>query len=255
MIGDDSEFRYDPDNNTLYMKKVYIVSQKDTIPLVLWEPDMTLDVKEGYSLGCNWLIAGQAKYALQISHRTKIKGDRNLIHNSDGILYVLGGTESAIGIDNQARVNLEDAALFAYGNNNGITGYYSNITMNIKGTSIIKAYGANLSFSGFARLTLNNHKVTEPEGAVYGTVYGYNGTSSLYCIHLNGEPVKDTVATISYYNPFDVNLDGNVDISDIVAVINTMAGDTTYKTTADVNNDKDVNIADVVAIINYMAGQ
>ena len=58
-----------------------------------------------------------------------------------------------------------------------------------------------------------------------------------------------------YNNPYDVNLDGEVDISDVVAVINTMAGDTTYKSTADVNGDNDVNISDIVAIINHMAGK
>jgi hypothetical protein len=52
----------------------------------------------------------------------------------------------------------------------------------------------------------------------------------------------------------DVNLDGMVDISDVVAVINTMAGDTTFKDTSDVNEDNDTNISDVVAIINIMAG-
>ena len=53
----------------------------------------------------------------------------------------------------------------------------------------------------------------------------------------------------------DVNLDGYVDISDVVAIINTMAGVTTeFAATADVNGDKEVNISDVVLVINIMAG-
>lgn len=52
----------------------------------------------------------------------------------------------------------------------------------------------------------------------------------------------------------DVNLDGKVDISDVVAVINTMAGDTTFKATSDVNNDGKTDISDVVSVINIMAG-
>ncbi|MBP5449323.1 MAG: hypothetical protein J6Y01_04320 [Spirochaetales bacterium] len=52
----------------------------------------------------------------------------------------------------------------------------------------------------------------------------------------------------------DVNQDGNVDISDIVAVINTIAGDKKFRATADVNGDDSIDISDVVAIINYMAG-
>jgi hypothetical protein len=52
----------------------------------------------------------------------------------------------------------------------------------------------------------------------------------------------------------DVNRDGKVDISDVVAIINTMAGETTFKETADVNEDTEIDISDVVAVINIMAG-
>ena len=52
----------------------------------------------------------------------------------------------------------------------------------------------------------------------------------------------------------DVNGDNAVNISDIVAVINTIAGDTTYQKTADVNGDNNVDISDVVMIINIIAG-
>ena len=51
----------------------------------------------------------------------------------------------------------------------------------------------------------------------------------------------------------DVNVDGKVDISDIVAVINQIAGTATYPN-ADVNSDKKVDISDIVAIINIIAG-
>lgn len=52
----------------------------------------------------------------------------------------------------------------------------------------------------------------------------------------------------------DVNGDGNVDISDIVAVINTIAGEITYKESGDVNDDTNIDISDIVAIINIIAG-
>ena len=51
----------------------------------------------------------------------------------------------------------------------------------------------------------------------------------------------------------DVNEDGSVDISDIVAVINQIAGTATYRY-ADVNEDENVDISDIVAIINIIAG-
>ena len=51
-----------------------------------------------------------------------------------------------------------------------------------------------------------------------------------------------------------MNRDGDVNISDVVAVINTMAGDTTFAETANVNGDESTDISDVVMIINIMAG-
>ncbi len=53
----------------------------------------------------------------------------------------------------------------------------------------------------------------------------------------------------------DVNEDGKVDINDVVAIINVMAGTATWPN-ANVNEDADgyVDINDVVAVINIMAG-
>ena len=50
----------------------------------------------------------------------------------------------------------------------------------------------------------------------------------------------------------DVNEDGFVNISDVVAVINVMAGTATYPR-ANVNEDDNVDISDVVLVINIMA--
>ena len=53
----------------------------------------------------------------------------------------------------------------------------------------------------------------------------------------------------------DVNGDGAVDIADVVAVYNIMAGKNTNGFNGDVNEDGAVDIADVVAIYNIMAGK
>ena len=50
----------------------------------------------------------------------------------------------------------------------------------------------------------------------------------------------------------DVNCDGKVDISDIVFVINTIAGNAD-NIKADVNGDSNIDISDVVSIINIIA--
>jgi stress response protein YsnF len=53
----------------------------------------------------------------------------------------------------------------------------------------------------------------------------------------------------------DVNGDGEVNVADLVAVSNYMAGDDTVsKEKADVNSDGEVNVADLVAISNIMSG-
>lgn len=52
----------------------------------------------------------------------------------------------------------------------------------------------------------------------------------------------------------DVNQDTKVDISDIVAIINQIAGTASYAN-ADVNGDNKVDISDIVAVINIIAGQ
>lgn len=53
-------------------------------------------------------------------------------------------------------------------------------------------------------------------------------------------------------NKYDVNRDGSVDISDIVAVINIIAG-TSSNFQGDVNGDNNTDISDIVAIINNIA--
>ena len=52
----------------------------------------------------------------------------------------------------------------------------------------------------------------------------------------------------------DVNKDGSVDINDVVAVINKMAGTAEYPK-SDTNRDEHTDINDVVSIINFMAGR
>lgn len=72
--------------------------------------------------------------------------------------------------------------------------------------------------------------------------------------------LKDAIVRGYYgadgYQPLlkgDVNTDGSVDISDIVAIINQIAGTGSYQL-ADVNGDKAVDISDIVAVINIISG-
>ena len=84
---------------------------------------------------------------------------------------------------------------------------------------------------------------------VYGVITKYFGIAGV-------KTVTEIIIGEDQPEPLkgDVNGDEKVDISDVVAVINTMAGETTFKDTSDVNNDDKTDISDVVMIINIMAG-
>ena len=87
------------------------------------------------------------------------------------------------------------------------------------------------------------------EGVVYATKVALKSEKGFYAFNVQ--------AGISFEQSLkgDVNGDGKVDISDVVAIINTMAGGDQFKDTADVNGDEKVDISDVVMVINIMAGQ
>ena len=54
----------------------------------------------------------------------------------------------------------------------------------------------------------------------------------------------------------DVNRDGNVDISDVVALVNIILNSSSdHQAEADLNNDGDIDISDVVALVNIILGQ
>ena len=53
----------------------------------------------------------------------------------------------------------------------------------------------------------------------------------------------------------DINDDGQVDVSDINAIINMMLGKATQTNAADINGDGNVDVSDVNAVINIMLGK
>ncbi|MBO7140158.1 MAG: autotransporter-associated beta strand repeat-containing protein [Prevotella sp.] len=55
-------------------------------------------------------------------------------------------------------------------------------------------------------------------------------------------------------DPYDVNEDGTVDVADISAIIDVMAGNSEYSS-ADVNGDGAVDVADIAAVISEMAAR
>ena len=79
-----------------------------------------------------------------------------------------------------------------------------------------------------------------------GNEFTLNNSGQNYRIRFSDNNAKDVLKG-------DVNEDNNVDISDIVAIINQIAGSAQYAH-ADVNEDKEVDISDIVAVIKIIAG-
>ena len=86
-----------------------------------------------------------------------------------------------------------------------------------------------------------------------GTTFDSNHTDAAYA-HIDGGPSNPGYFTEKEPKRGDANLDGTVDIADVVAVLNAMANDSNAPQ-FNVNGDAAVDIADVVAVLNIMAQQ
>ena len=132
----------------------------------------------------------------------------------------------------------------------------------IAGTIAVNTPEATLhSWGGTYSLAALNivGEVVEPDGAIITVTEGEDGSSSVVT-DASGAPIASQWVVVrgsegvDGHLKGDVNEDGKVDISDIVAVINQIAGTATYRY-ADVNEDTKVDISDIVAIINIIAEQ
>jgi hypothetical protein len=107
-----------------------------------------------------------------------------------------------------------------------------------------------------------SNTLTYPEHLGDQTVGRYpDGTVSVYVMNI------PTIAKSNLMSSYmintkagtrgDVNGDGGVDVGDVMAIINFMAGQPNGVTLdrADVNGDGTVDVGDVMAVINIMAAQ
>ena len=79
--------------------------------------------------------------------------------------------------------------------------------------------------------------------------------SRTYTIRYQGKPdVALVCGAVDDVSKGDVNGDGTTNISDVVAIINVMAGTDTW-TKTDVNGDGKTDISDITAVINIIAGK
>ena len=232
----------------------------------------------------DWRLTGTNVY----SGSTYVEGGRLIVngtHTTGGTYYVRDGAtlmgRGTIG----SKVNVNNGGTILAGDTLVGTSY----RLNLKGGATVSSGGIiafPLYYDGTAlrnnrmavtgsftvsnaTLELNMDKVTAPlpDDAVF-TLFSSLGTVSgtgiktiiperpsetqewdISTLLTDGKlRVKSTVVKLKG----DVNRDGKVDISDIVAIINQIAGTATYED-ADVNEDDNVDISDIVAVINIIA--
>ena len=118
------------------------------------------------------------------------------------------------------------------------------------------------TFSGFKNGETKSVLTKQPTVSCTATASSPAGT---YPVTVSGTEAKNyeisykdgtLTVTAKPLKPDDVNGDSKVNVGDIMAVINYMAGQAEGidKKVADVNGDEKVNVGDIMAIINIMAG-
>ena len=131
----------------------------------------------------------------------------------------------------------------------------NDITFTINGTKLtLPSYWFTWHDSADKSMQLNALVERTGYGTAAITNFDYSdkgGTKQRYVI-IPASQVEELLPQAVTKKKGDVNLDGKVDISDIVAIINQIAGTATYEN-ADVNEDEKVDISDIVAVINIIA--
>mgnify|MGYP002854023310 FL=1 len=248
---------YDASNNVLSLNNVRgTIDEYSGFGMYNYIPDMTIKV-----VGSNSLVSEQWT---GIYNHSDAGG---LTISGNGSLYLKSATW-AISMNGQTDHNLTvngGVHLLLDGKRTGLDGgvretrtgqilsYHT--TLNVEtDTTVVSMKGGENAARNLKGMVLNDGlAITKPEGASFGN----------YTIQdAEGNPYADTWVVISKRSEEpehivgDVNEDSEVNINDVVAIINQMAGTATWKY-ANVNGDPDgnVDINDVVAVINIMAGK
>ncbi len=248
----DYKIAYDQKTKTLHMDNVSI-STTTNAALISRIDGLTISVENNpcYLITTNSNCNGITLYGNTTIQSVNVTPTLATLGFS---LFVSASTLTGIeyyGTTN-GTVTLKDIRMFVSGGDYGITGrsykdnYYATLSITGKDTYLL-CNAKEGSIFIFKALKLDSGlQIHIPD---YGTFSNHGVRNS------DGELATGVLIYSKAGKKGDVNQDGKVDISDIVAVINTIAGDTTYKSTADVNEDTNIDISDIVAIINIIAGQ
>lgn len=115
-----------------------------------------------------------------------------------------------------------------------------------------RSYQDNSGVNGFADMKLTGCEVSTPDN-------GYYDTEQYRYLNSDGTLSNQVAITLkASASAGDVNNDGEVNVTDVVAIANYVMGDTPgtfVEANADVNNDGEVNIGDVVKLANIVMGE
>lgn len=187
---------------------------------------------------CRLSTTGYVAIAIDsyVSKNVTIKGNGTLTTSSSWIDIFL--VVAHLNIQNITLNTVKGIA--NNGEGNGVALSFDNVQATIRGE--VSRIGDGITFKDCA--------ITYPEDAyIENTGYGY-------CIYCGNHNSPDQII-ISRKGGIkgDVNGDGEVNIADVNAVIDTILGDDSNTELQDVNGDGEINIADINAIIAAILGE
>jgi surface protein len=231
------KFYYD-ENNVFVMKTNKNLNAFSSSTFKSEAPNLRVE------MGGNWNVSSTDADvpAMDLRGNTTITGDGKLTVTSDGVginINALSGDLTIDGIDMEvtaAKQGINGSTRKGWTGlvyNNSLVFKNSNATITSTGSGTEGYCLSNIKDLVFQNCTITN-----------GVTFANN--------HIAASQV-----VIGPYSIYDVNLDGQVGIGDIVAITNVMAGtetDPSIRARANVNGDLSVGIGDIVAITNAMAG-
>ena len=163
-----------------------------------------------------------------------------LVSNRNASAQAVGLAARDIVVRDGANVNVTCRSIGTFADNG----------VSVIGTGTLASKGTEISLR--AKNYLSGY-ITEPAGAFWEPLRG--------SVSINGIPVADQYVVVTgipiepSFTRGDVNGDGNVNISDVTALINYLLtnDETGINTNAlDCNQDSSVNISDVTVLINFL---
>ena len=241
---DDIITRYDPATKTLTLYNAQIETQTG---FSIESKTEGLTMRLGQTVITNYDTQGPAVLLDADNTTITCYNDTAAIIRSEG--------NNGLQLGGRKNMTFDNAIILISGKKYGITGSAASdggLNFSYLNRVEVKGSKTSLIFSGEEGSVVNlaDFSLNESDGIAITLPKDAKMVGTKLCV--GTEVVKGLVLIQATKIKGDVNEDRSVDISDIVTVINQIAGTATYRY-ADVNEDKSVDISDIVAIINIIA--